>query len=158
MIQCGNIEALIRNDEKIEKYEDFDSRNLNATDKVRACFIKNEPIKKAHDNTVFKYCNDRKTEIPPSLTQEFLEYLKQVDSIINLEELNQKFNLSEFGTNILKALSLWSPAYTNYLDFVYLVEGSHATKDDIISKIMIHTEESKTPDQAQSSDWSDISW
>lgn len=163
VIQYAMIESLIRNNERIISEEDFESRSIQATEKVKHLFINKTQVKKSKENSLFKYCSDRKNEIPSSIVQEFLEYTRNAIDSVDLNQLNESFTLSEFGTNILKALKLWDTNVEKdrYLDFVYLVEGSNLTKEDVLTNLFVNDSDntqSVTPETSQDTDWDNISW
>jgi len=133
--------------EKIGRDITEELKNDKISDVTREIFTNKKEEKQIKDkketkNSIIKTIEFFNNEIPKNLKDEFLKYCKEIE--LNKFEYN-KFNLEEFGENIVKTVYLWNELENRnilYTDFRSKLENVLMTKDLILTKF--RSEENKT--------------
>lgn len=138
------VEVFVRTGNKIEDYVgDLDESivslfNVPVEEKVEK---KREPKK----NNLFRFVKSFDSEIPEQYRKEFFDYVENLNENVDYS----KFNLTEFGENIVKSIYEWNESNKTekYTDFYDKCENTLMSKELILSKM------NKVKSDSKGDDW-----
>lgn len=139
--------VLDENNEDLKKI--FDMSKL--TKEVKDIFFSKKVESKEKESNLLKTVNFYNNEIPKKVNDEFLNYI--VELKYDIFDFN-KFEMEEFGENIVKAIYVWNESLERkelYTVFREKLESNILTKDLIISKYKNTTEKAEVVEE-----WMDI--
>ena len=137
------VEVFVKTGNKIEDYHSDVDQNIIDLFNVSA-EEKSEKKREPKKNNLFRFVKAFENEIPEIYKSDFLEYIEKLRDNFDYN----KYNLNEFGENIVKAIYEWNESNKSekYTDFYDRCENSLMSKDLILSKSNNRTKESNGDD------------